>query len=118
MANLRVHKKNGNYNEELKQQIKYDIRCIDADISRLYAQKKALEKDLLELEIAPFKIGDYALVKVPSGKSHKEQKCLLECGEYGTLYVRPVKADGELSGRHFSLIPINKNYSDYLKEVK
>lgn len=117
MANLRVHKKNGNYDEELKKQLKGDLACVDAKIGELCHKKKELERDLLELEIKPFKIGGYALVKVPSGKSTKEQKCLLEC-ENGILYVRPVKADGELSGRHFSVFPINKKYSDILKEVK
>lgn len=118
MALLRTHKKNGNHNEELREQIRGDIRSIEAEIDRLQAKKVELEKDLLSLHIEPFKIGDYALVKVPSGKSVKEQKCLLE-HEHGILYVRPIKSDGELSGRHFSLVPVaGHKYSEYLKEVK
>lgn len=118
MANLRAHKTKGNYEEELKQQLKVDISNINSEIENLTIKRWELEIELLELEVKPFKIGDYALVKVPSGRSVKEQKCLLEC-ESGILYVRPVKADGELSGRHFSLIPVaGHSYSEYLKEVE
>ena len=96
-----------------------EINSIHEEISRLNTKRMELEVELLEEQIKPFKIGGYALVNVPSGKTIKEQKCLLECGEYGTLYVRPVKADGELSGRHFSIIPtLGHSYLDYLKEVK
>ena len=117
MANLRVHKKNGNYSEELKKQLRNDLFNINSEISKLHAKRIELERELLELEIKPFKIGDYALAEVPCGKSKKWQKCLLEC-ENGILYVRPVKENGELSGRHFSLLSLSRPYSDFLKEVK
>lgn len=118
MANLRVHKKKGNYDEELKQQLKDDLKCVEAEIKALKEKKKVLNISLLEIEIKPFKIGGYALSEIPSGRSRKWQKCLLEC-EDGLLYARPVKEDGTLSGRHFSILPFNgKTYSDYLKEVK
>lgn len=118
MANLRAHKRGGNYDEQLREQLVCDIRGIEVEIERLQGKKEVLQRELLEHNIKPFKIGDYALAKVPSGKSMKEQKCLLEC-EHGILYVRPVKADGELSGRHFSLTPCgNYTYADCLKEVK
>ena len=119
MALKKATKIKRNNDEVLKIQLREGIRNTEEAIEKLQAKKIDMEKELLELDIKPFKIGGYALVKVPSGKTMKEQKCLLECGEYSTLYVRPVKADGELSGRHFSLIPIaGRSYSEYLKEVK
>ena len=117
MTELRVHNKNGNYNEELREQIKGDLKVVSNKISELYAQRRELEKSLLELDIEPFKIGGYALVEITSGRSKKWQKCLLEC-ESGILYARPVKADGSLSGRHYSVFAISKPYSYYLKEVE
>lgn len=99
------------------EQLKTDIRGIDVKINILQREKEVKQRQLVELEIKPFKIGGYALVEIPCGKTKKEQKCLLEC-ENGILYARPVKADGELSGRHFSLISILKPYSELLKEVK
>lgn len=100
------------------EQLEADIRGIDVKMGILQREKEIKQVQLLEMKIKPFKIGGYALAKVPSGKSIKEQKCLLEC-EHGILYVRPVKPDGELSGRHFSLIPgANYTYADCLKEVK
>lgn len=101
-----------------KKRLKADIESITAEIAKMEETREVLKTTLLELEIKPFKIGDYALAKIPSGRSVKEQKCLLEC-ESGILYLRPVKSDGELSGRHFSLIPTSGHkYSEYLKEVK
>lgn len=103
---------------ELKKQLEEELVTIREEISERQEKVRQLKIQLLELEIKPFKIGDYALVEVPCGKSKKWQKCLLEC-ESGMLYVRPVKDDGELSGRHFSIYPLfDKKYSDYLKEVK
>lgn len=103
---------------DTRQELRDKIHCIDADIIRLQEQKIVLQKELLEIDIKPFKIGDYALVKIPSGRNVKEQKCLLEC-ESGILYVRPIKENGELSGRHFSVVPVaGHKYSEYLKEVK
>ena len=93
------------------------ISNIDSTISKLQEQKRVLQEEMLSIEIAPFKIGGYALAEVSSGRSKKEQKCLLEC-EDGILFLRPVKPDGELSGRHFSLIPIDGDYLKHLKEVK
>ena len=99
----------------------YELRAtisrLDIEISTLRREKAFKEIELLELEIKPFKIGGYALVEVPCGKTKKWQKCLLE-HEHGVLYARPVKENGELSGRHFSIIPVTKPYSEVLKEVK
>lgn len=97
---------------------------IEVEISRLHKRIQAdketissLQSEKLSLEIAPFKVGDYALVEIATGRTRKQQKCLLECVD-GMLYARPVKNDGELSGRHFSVIPFGKKYSDVLKPVE
>ena len=116
-AELRIHAKGGNYNEELRSQLKDDIQAITLEVSLLLEKKREKESQLLALEIEPFEIGDYALVEIASGRSKKWQKCLLEC-ENGILYARPVKEDGFLSGRHFSVIPVPKTYADVLKEVE
>ncbi len=90
---------------------------IDTQIFQLHQKKIKLQEEILEIKIAPFKIGDYAYADIPSGRSVKNQKCLLEC-ENGCLYLRPLKPDGELSGRHFSLFPVpGKTYSDYLRKL-
>lgn len=100
------------------EEIKNTINGITNQIIALETRKMELTKELLTIEIAPFKIGGYALAEISSGRSKKWQKCLLEC-ENSTLYVRPIKEDGELSGRHFSIIPWgDQTYSDFLKEVK
>ncbi len=94
------------------------ISGIQTDIARLRQQETFLSAQLLNLRISPFKVGDYCMAEVNAGKTKKVQKCLLE-NEGGTLYLRPVKNDGELSGRHFSLVPVSgKTYSDYLKPVE
>lgn len=93
-----------------------DISEIDKKIHALMLEKLEVQRELLGVKIAPFKIGDIALVEIPSGRSKKWQVCVLECEE-GTLFARPFKADGELSGRHFSIIAPKGNYLDYLKEV-
>ena len=94
-------------------------KCTDIDqkIFQLQQEKIKVQEEMLEIRIAPFKIGDYALANIPSGRSTKEQKCLIEC-ENGILYLRPVNKDGELSGRHFSCTPITKSYSEVLKKVE
>ena len=105
-------------NVERKAEIKNLLKEIEVKISNLQDEKIALQEELLSIDIAPFKVGDYVLAEVSSGRTKKWQKCLIEC-ESGFLYVRPVKEDGELSGRHFSIIPFGEQkYSDFLKEVK
>ena len=105
-------------NEVLKKQLRNDIADIKEQIRDLKDELQDKERELLNEEIKPFKIGNYALAEISSGRSKKWQKCLLEC-ENSTLYVRPIKEDGELSGRHFSIIPLgDQTYSDFLKEVK
>ena len=90
---------------------------IDTQIFQLQQEKLKLQEEILEIKIAPFKIGDYAYADIPSGRSVKNQKCLLEC-ENGILYLRPVTKNGDLSGRHFSCTPITKSYSEVLKKVE
>lgn len=116
MALKKVKNEEVNITEE---SLALEISYMESKIHKLTEEMKLKRQQLLNLKIKPFKVGGYALVQVPSGKTSKEQKCLLECDEWGTLYVRPIKADGELSGRHFSIIPIgNTSYVDLLKEVK
>ena len=93
------------------------ITDIDQKIHELQEEKSAIRKEMLEIKIAPFKIGDYAMADIPSGRGVKNQKCLLEC-EDGFLYLRPVNKDGQLSGRHFSCCPVTKSYSEVLKKVE
>ena len=114
---LKRVKTNKSDSTKRKEELKESISKIEEQLVSLEAKRKELRIELLKLEIAPFKIGGYALAKVPSGKSVKEQKCLLEC-EDGILFVRPIKADGELSGRHFSCTPISGRYSEVLKKVE
>ena len=94
------------------------ISEIEAEIFKLQEEREQLLKDILEMKISPFKIGDYAMADIKIGRSVKNQKCLLEC-DNGTLYLRPFKNDGTLADRHFSCIPIpNKSsYSDLLRKV-
>lgn len=117
MATLRVHSKTANYTTELRQQILGDIEHVDNCMEKLVAQKKKLQEDLLSLDIAPFKLGEYAMCYIPSGRNTKLQKCLLECVN-GILYARPVAKDGTLSNRHFSIVPINVSYQTLLKKVE
>jgi len=103
--------------ENIVLEIMSRITDIDSEVYKLSLEKTELQKELLEIKIKPFKVGDYCMAEVSAGKTRKVQKCLIE-NEDGTLYLRPVKNDGELSGRHFSLVPVGKPYSDYLKPVE
>ena len=105
-----------NNDSEMIKVLTEEISTIETNIATLVELKKQRENQLLELLIKPFKIGGYALVEIPSGRTRKWQTCSLEA-ENGILYARPIK-DGILSGRHFSVIPINKSYSELLKEVE
>lgn len=99
--------------EEINLEIGMLTKRIQADKETI----SSLQSEKLSLEIAPFKVGDYALVVIATGRTRKQQKCLLECVD-GILYARPIKSDGTLSGRHFSVIPFGKEYSDFLKPVE
>lgn len=85
-------------------------------ISTLNEEIETLLKERVELEIYPHKLGDTVVAEVQVGKTRKKTECVLEMGDGGTLYVRPFKNDGELSGRRFSLIPIgNTTYQDLIE---
>lgn len=115
---LKAKKIEGNKEEKIIKLID-EISGINKQIFDLQVEREEKKNTILAIKLAPYKIGDYVVAEVPSGRgTRKSQKCLLEC-EDGTLYLRPVKADGNLSGRRFSLIPVGgKSYSDYFKEVK
>ena len=117
MIDLRIHENGKNYDEELRQQIEEDLLAVRDKISRLYVKKKELEMELLNFEISPFKIGDYALVNITVCGYEKWRKCLLEYHK-GVLYARPVNKDGSLSSRHYSLLSITKTYVEQLREVE
>ena len=85
-------------------------------ISTLNEEIETLLKERIELQIYPHKLGDTVVAEVQVGKTRKKTECVLEVGEGGTLYVRPFKNDGELSGRRFSLIPVgNMTYQDLIE---
>lgn len=118
MSELKKHYTGADCGKELEDQIMLEIRSIDETISKLQLERKQLRKKLLELRIAPFKLGGYALVEVPSGRNYKEQKCLLDISDFGELQVIPIKANGKLSSRHFNVYPhMELGYHFYLKEV-
>lgn len=85
-------------------------------VAELEGRIKSLQDEAMSIRIAPFKIGGYAMVEVPSGRQTKVQKCLLE-SEGMNLYARPMKGDGFLSGRRFNVTPLNNSYTDILKPV-
>lgn len=85
-------------------------------ISDLNVEIGELLKERIELEIYPHKLGDTVVAEVQVGKTRKKTECVLEMSEHGTLYVRPFKSDGELSGRRFSLCPTGKiTYKDLIE---
>ena len=85
-------------------------------ISTLNEEIETLLKERVELAIYPHKLGDTVVAEVQVGKTRKKTECVLEMGDGGTLYVRPFKNDGELSGRRFSLIPVgNMTYQDLIE---
>ena len=87
-----------------------------SDISTQNEEIETLTKKRVEFEIYHHKICDTVVAEVQVGKTRKKTECVLEMGEGGTLYVRPFKNDGELSGRRFSLIPIgNTTYQDLIE---
>lgn len=105
--------------ERVVEDILKRITELDYKIVQFLDEKRMLQRELLEIKIAPFKIGDDALAEIPSGRSTQWKKCLLEC-ENGILYVRPYLKDGSLSSRHFILYPspFTNSYLEYLKEVE
>ena len=85
-------------------------------ISTLNEEIETLLKERVELQIYPHKLGDTVVAEVQVGKTRKKTECVLEMGDGGTLYVRPFKNDGELSGRRFSIIPVgNMTYQDLIE---
>lgn len=90
---------------------------IDKRIGELTAEKHQCLCEITALKLAPFSEGDKVLCEVASGRTKKEQECVIEV-DGSTVYVRPYKKDGELSDRRFSVIPIgNKTYADFFKQV-
>ena len=59
-----------------------------------------IERRIIEETIKPLKMSDHIMYYVPTRGKVLERECVLET-EKGNLYVRPVKPDGSLGGRHF-----------------
>lgn len=96
---------------------KINKKC--SEVEKLNEEILQLRKEKLELSLYPHKLGDTVISEVQVGKTRKKSECVLEMSDGGILYVRPIKKDGELSGRRFSLVPTgNKTYHDFIEEVK
>lgn len=96
---------------------KINKKC--SEVEKLNEEIIQLRKERLELSLYPHKLGDTVVAEVQVGKTRKKSECVLEMSDGGILYVRPIKKDGELSGRRFSLVPMgNKTYHDFIEEVK
>lgn len=100
-------------------QVDSEINKKCSEVAKLNEEILQLRKEKLELSLYPHKLGDTIVTEVQVGKTRKKSECVLEMSEDGILYVRPIKKDGELSGRRFSLIPTGgKTYHDFIEEVK
>lgn len=90
---------------------------LEAKLQHLYEESQRIEKEKADLRnhirairLSPFRVGDVVLYTVSQGRTQKETKCVIEI-EDGSVYVRPYKNDGTLSGRHFGV------YTDKYAEV-
>ena len=85
---------------------------------KIEEEELSIKQEMFDIEISPFKIGDHVMAEVSSGRRTKVQECIIEAdfiGDYGQMYLRPIKADGCLSQRHFFCDPPQgKTYSDIL----
>ena len=88
---------------------------IDSQVFKLQEEKIKCQTEMAEIKIKPFKVGDEVLCEVSSGRTKKEQKCVIEV-ENGIIYVRPYKNYGELSNRHFN-VPPEVDYQKFFKKV-
>ena len=103
--------------EEKIMKLMDELSNVQKQIFELRVIEEELRTEILEVKIAPFKIGDTVMFNCPSGRSRKVRKCVLEC-EGGLLYARPLKADNNPSGNRYLVSPINKSYQEVLQEVK
>ena len=88
---------------------------IDAEVFNMQEEKIKCQTEIAEIKIMPFKVGDEVMCEVPAGRTKKVQKCIIEV-EDGMIYVRPYKNDGELSNRHFNVLP-EVDYQKFFKKV-
>ena len=114
---MKLKRNNSHVDNTEKTDIIKKIEENDLRISKLQEENVVLKNNLLELSISPFKLGSYALVEVNKGKSVQKCKCLLE-SEDDVLYARPLKNDGELSGRHFIVGNYNNDLKSLLRPVE
>lgn len=97
------------------------IGVLSHQIAEATRELMELQAQICEVLLALYKIGDYVLAEVSVGKGKQWTKCLIEL-EAGHIYLRPVRKDGELSGKHFIFTPSTTGnlvkYSGYFKPVE
>lgn len=85
------------------------MASLEKEKSVLADQRKKVEKiqrEIFDIENAPFKEGDHVLMEVAQGRTRKECECVLSVAyvseELGHQFkATPIKPDGTLSGRSF-----------------
>lgn len=98
--------------------VEREMKEVCAEILRLEERRSQLRNEVASLRLYPFKPGDIVMCLVASGRHREEKKCVIEV-EDGLVYVRPFKnGTEELSGRHFSVLPVSgSNYTSVFKKV-
>jgi len=109
-------------NEKLKE-LNKELDRINQSIEALKEEKRKVNEEIVSIKISPFKVGDTVLCNIPSGRSVKLQKCIIEIGGVydDTAFVRPIKANGELSGRHYLVVDLydsNVSATDVFKKCE
>lgn len=114
-------------NEDLNRlkELERQVSDVYIQIEELEKKKLAIRAEMANIRIKPFKVGDTVMCEVPNGRSKnkKLQKCVIEVGGVvgDTVYVRPIKENGELSGRHFavffdSFTPRNRDITEIFRK--
>lgn len=101
--------KKSNITSDTVNELKVRRADLRAKISSYKEELVETSHKLLEIEFSPYKAGDHVMCEVTSGKSRKVVECVVEyelpfsdsTDKY--VYVRPIKSDGTLSGRHFQI---------------
>lgn len=94
------------------------LQSLKKQKEKIEEEELSVKKEMFDIEISPFKIGDHVMAEVSSGRTKKVQECIIEAdfiSDYGQMYLRPIKANGYPSERHFFCYPPQgKIYSDIL----
>lgn len=107
-------------NGKLKE-LNKELDRINQSIEALKEEKRKVNEEIVSIKISPFKVGDTVLCNIPSGRSVKLQKCIIEIGGVcdDTVFVRPIKANGEL--RHYLVVDLydsNVSATDVFKKCE